>query len=331
MGDRVELVVRVCLVRQGYQGIEAGQDPSVELEHVLGGDEIVRVEAVEVAEAESRGVAELEVGLAQLFEDLFGASDVHVVVGAAGPEPYYIRAELRDELIGIDAVAEALVHGLALAVDCPAVGYALFVRSSLAERADRYQQRGLEPASVLVSALYVDGGGPEALVALHCGVVGGTGVEPAVEGVGLFREVLSSAVRADKAFGQKRVGLPVEPGVAAFLLEDPGNVFNRLVGADRLAAVVAVEYRDRQAPSSLAGDAPVGSLADHGAHSLLAPGGVPFYVLTGLDGLILEGVNGAEPLRGGAEDDRALAAPAVRVAVDHILAREQSAGLFHVV
>ena len=63
-----------------------------------------------------------------------------MVVGRACPQADHVRAELVDDIGGIDAVAEGLVHGLALAVDRPAVGEALLVRCALTQCADGHEQ-----------------------------------------------------------------------------------------------------------------------------------------------------------------------------------------------
>ena len=223
------------------------------------------------------------------------------------------------------------MHGLALAVHRPAVGDALLERSAAAQRAYGYQQGGLEPAAVLVKTLDIHGGGPEVLVALHGGKVGGAGVEPAVQRVGLLLEAGGlAAVGAGEALGQDVGGVHIEPCVGALLLEQAGHRLDALLGADGLAAVLAVEHGDGQTPAALAADAPVGTLQDHGAHTVLAPCGYPAHVLAGGDGVVLEGVHGAEPLGGGAEDDGVLAAPAVGIAVDDVLAGEQGAVVFHI-
>ena len=330
MRDHVELVVVVRLGNAADEVVELRDRPAVEREHILRCDEVRGVKAVEVAEAVACGVAELEIVLRQLLEDLLGAAHIGVVVGAARPQTQHVGAELVDDLGRIHAVAEGLVHGLALTVDRPAVGQALAVRSALAERADGHEQGRLEPAAVLVAALDIHIRRPEALVALHGGDVGRAGVEPAVKGIGLLREVLAAAVRAGEALGQDVGRRAVEPGVAAFLFKELGHCLDALLGADGLVAVVAVEHRDRQAPAALTGDAPVGALADHGGHALLAPHGQPAHVLARGDSVLLEGVHGAEPLRRGAEDDRALAAPAVRIAVHDVLGCEERAGRLHV-
>ena len=126
------------------------------------------------------------------------------------------------------------MHRSALAVNRPAVGDAFLERSAAAECADRYQQRGLEPAAVLIKALDVHRRRPEALIALHRRVVGRAGVEPAVKGVCLLGEVPAAAVRAGKALGQKLCRFVLEPCVRALFFVDAGDGLDALVGADGL-------------------------------------------------------------------------------------------------
>ncbi len=198
----------------------------------------------------------------------------------------------------------------------------------MTEGADGGQQGGLEPAAVLVEALEVHRGGPEALILLHRGEVRGAGVEPAVERVLLLGEAgVLAAVRAGEALGKNVGGVHLEPGVGAFLGKEPAYGLDGLVGADGLAAVSAVEHGNGQTPATLTADAPVGALPDHALHPVDAPAGHPAHVVAGGAGLVLEGVDGAEPLRGGAEDDGLFAAPAMRVAVHDFLGSEEGAGL----
>ncbi len=69
-----------------------------------------------------------------------------------------------------------------------------------------------------------------------------------------------------------------------------------------------------------------GRVGDHVADALLAPGREPADALDRLEGLLAEpalAVEGDEPLLGGAEDDRVLAAPADRVGVRLLAAGEE--------
>ena len=332
VGDDVELIVAVGLLGLFNELVELGDEPAVELGHILGLDKLRGVEVDEVIEHELAGVAELEVVLAELLEDLLRAAHVRVIVRAGGPQAQDVRAVLVEHVRRVNAVAKALVHGLALTVDRPAVGDALLKGRALAEGTDRREQGGLEPAAVLIETLEVHRGGPEALILLHGGKVRGAGVEPAVERVLLLGKAgVLAAVRAGEALGQDVGCLHVEPGVGALFAEEVGNGLDGLIGTDGLAAVLAVEHGDGQTPAALARDAPVGALADHALHALNAPRRDPAHVVARGAGLFLEGIDGAEPLRGGAEDDGVLAAPAVRIAMHDLLGSEEGTGLLHVV
>ena len=91
--------------------------------------------------------------------------------------------------------------------------------------------------------------------------MGGAGVEPAVQRVGLLLETLGlAAVGAGEAGGQDLGGLLGEPGVGAFGCKQLGDGVDALIGDDGLAAVLAVNNGDRQTPLALTGDTPVGTV-----------------------------------------------------------------------
>ena len=186
MGDDVELIVAVGLLGLFNELVELRDKPAVELGHLLGLGQLFGVKVDKVVEHELAGVAELEVVLAELLEDLLRAANVGVIVGGSSPQTQDVRAVLVEDIRRIDAVAKALVHGLTLTVNRPAVGDALLKGRALTEGADSGQQRRLEPAAVLVETLEVHRGGPEALIFLHGREVRGAGVEPAVKRVLLF-------------------------------------------------------------------------------------------------------------------------------------------------
>ena len=125
-------------------------------------------------------------------------------------------------------------------------------------------------------------------------------------------------------------GLHLVPGVRALLTKELGHGGDGVVVADGLAAVLTVEHGDGQTPAALAADAPVGPLPDHGLHPVNAPARDPPHVVAGGHGLLLEGVYRAEPLGGSPENDGILAAPAVGVGVDDVLAGEEGAALLHI-
>ena len=62
----------------------------------------------------------------------------------------------------------------------------------------------------------------------------------------------------------------------------------------------------------------------------MAPGREPLHLINGLIDVLLEGVDGAEPLVRGPEDDGAVAAPAVGILVGHVLDAQQMSALLDV-
>src|SRR5205823_9666013 len=142
--------------------------------------------------------------------------------------------------------------------------------------------------------------------------------EPDVEDVALLAELAAAALRARLARREKLAGRMLVPGVGPFLAEEVRHPLEELRGGDRLAALLAIENGDRHAPQPLARDAPVGAVLHHAADAFLAPGGVPLHFLDLFECVraqcsVIGGVHRDEPLLGGAEDDRVLAAPAVRI------------------
>ena len=118
---------------------------------------------------------------------------------------------------------------------------------------------------------------------------------------------------------------------ARLRLEEVRHVAREVGAQQDLAAPLAVEGGDRHAPQPLARDAPVGARRDHVADALLAPGGDPLRLRDRLEGLLAQRgpalVEGDEPLLGGAEDDRVLAAPADRVGVRVLAGLQEGARL----
>ena len=217
VGDHVEVKVVIALEALLNEDIQTGDSPAVQGQHVGGGHQMVGVKAVQVAQAVPGGVAELQVVLAQLLENLLRAAHVRVVVGGGRPQADQVRAVLVHNVIGVHPVAQGLVHGLAFPVHGPAVGDA-GLEGGLGHPGGAHggEQSGLEPAPVLVQPLHVHVGGPEPLVLLHGGQVGGAGVEPPVQGVLLLGKARRlAAVGAGEAGGEDLRGVLGKPGVGA--------------------------------------------------------------------------------------------------------------------
>ena len=133
-----------------------------------------------------------------------------------------------------------------------------------APRAQADEQRALEPAAVLIAALEVEVGRPRQLRAeRQHRLVARTRVEPHVEDVALPLELRAAARRARQSVGDELLDRPFVPGVGAVDVEDPGGALDERRRQERLAALRAVDRRDRHAPGPLPRDAPVGTVRDH--------------------------------------------------------------------
>ena len=89
------------------------------------------------------------------------------------------------------------------------------------------------------------------------------------------------------------------------------------------------EQRHRHAPGTLTGDTPVRAVSDHRFDTRLAPVRDPLHAFDLFQRLRAQTflIHAHEPLRGGAEDDRRLVAPAARIAVLHFFHMQQRAAL----
>ena len=149
------------------------------------------------------------------------------------------------------------------------------------------------------------------------------GVEPDVHDVGDFLVALGFGAQQLAASRSNQASMPRCSTSFATLLEQLRRA--RM----QLAVRVCDEQRDRHAPGALARDAPVGPALDHAVDALLAPVGRPLHLadLSSASRAQACLVHADEPLRRGAEDDRRLVAPAMRIAVTEWLMLEQHATL----
>ena len=324
--------ILISLVYLVHELGELCDRPSVYLQHLFGLYKVIGIKVCDISEDISRGISNLEIHLGKLLEDLLGNSYIDAVIGRSNPESQYICAILLNYIEGIDSVAERFGHLLALSVDDPAVSKDILIGSALSLCGNSRKERGLEPASVLVCALEVEVCGPVVIVvSVKYDKVCGTAVEPAVQSIYFLGEVCSSAVGALEAFGNDLLCLMQIPCVGALGAEQLGNRLYCLVCADRLAALLTIEHGNGQTPTALTGNTPVGALTNHGYDSVFAPGGRPVYFFTCLDGLLLKGVNRAEPLGSSSEYDGILTSPAVGIRVDYVFISEESSCLLKMI
>ena len=193
---------------------------------------------------------------------------------------------------GATTLLERLRHLLPLLVEHEAVREHDVVGSAAAGAA-AFQQRGVEPAAMLVGAFQVhDGIGAAVALADDAGELGkvhrvfqregmrGGGVEPHVADVVDLLPFGGAVVVAEEAFG----GTRLVPGADAFFLQRGINalvdalVLQHLVGA---VGIVLDEDRDRHAPGALARQHPVGLGLDHAGDAVLAGGRYPLRLADG--------------------------------------------------
>ena len=178
----------------------AGEHVLIEWQKFGFGHSIARgIESVEIAEQEAEGVAQLAIELGAALHQVFAGGHVFAEVDGGYPETNDFAAHAFGDVDGIDAVAEGLGHGAALLVECPAGGGDVRVGRAAA-KSDRREQRGVEPAAVLIAAFEVEDSGRAFLfledlvdgLEIWIGFADGepacAGVEPDVEDVGLLAE-----------------------------------------------------------------------------------------------------------------------------------------------
>src|SRR2546425_6128191 len=326
--DGVELVLVVGPPDAADQARQAIEDPAVDLVQARVGLPVARgIEIAEVAEQEPERVAHPSVGVGETVQDLERDPDVLRVVLGCHPQAQDLGAVLRQQLVVRDDVTEGLRHLPSFAVDEEPVRHDALVGRRVA-RPHRLEQRGLEPAAVLVRALEIELGRPVELgTSLEHGGVAATGVEPHVEDVALFPEALAAALRASRVGRQELARRACVPLVGALALaEDRRDVLDdTLLEQERLAAG-AVEGDDRHAPDALPRDDPFEAVRHHVVDAILAPRGDPLDIP--LDRLERVGAEIAlvevdEPLLGRAKERRVLATPAGRVRVVERALRDQ--------
>ena len=135
------------------------------------------------AEHPADGVAQLAVGVDIGLQHVLAEPLVLPIVGRHHPQPQDIGAGLLDDVLRHHRVAERLRHLAAVLVHGEAMGDDGVVGRAAA-RAAAFEQRGMEPAAMLVGAFEIDVGRPfEVGPVLQREGVRRAGIEPDVEDV----------------------------------------------------------------------------------------------------------------------------------------------------
>ena len=112
----------------------AGQHVAVErqefsLFYFVGGG----VEAVEIAEQEAEGVAQLAIDLGAALHQVFAGGHILPEIDRGHPEAHDLAAQAVGNIDGVHAVAEGFGHGASLLVEGPAGGGDVGVGSAAAQ------------------------------------------------------------------------------------------------------------------------------------------------------------------------------------------------------
>ena len=294
-------------------------DPAVQRQHVVQRTQVARrIEAVQVAEQEARGIADAPVGVCVALEDLLRQRHLVAVVGGRDPQAQDVRTQRIHDVLWLDAVAQRLRHLAAVRVHSEPVGQALPVRRRLVD-GDAGQQRTLEPAAVLVGTFQVQVRRlADATRRQHC-LMGDAGIEPDIQDVG-------DAVVLRRFIAQQFGGVQRIPHVHAFAFDPVRNFAHQFHAARmRLSGFAMHEQRDRHAPGALARDGPVRPSLDHAGDARLAPLRIPGHRFDGGQRVASQMglVHRNEPLRRGAEHHRRPVPPAMRIAVGKRGGRQQ--------
>src|SRR5881409_3909604 len=241
----------------------------------------MRIVISQVAQEKASCIAYFPINLSKLSQNRLGYPDIFLIILTGHPEAQDLRAVLLDDFLWRHDVAGRLRHLIAFAIEHEAVREHGLVRRAPVS-GDAGQQRAVEPAAVLVGAFQVEIGRPPVLPGrlaprLEDRRVAHPGLEPHVQDVALFVEVPAAALRAGSASRQEISSLPFEPDVRAVLLDQLGDMLDDRRRDQDLAASLARKPRNRHAPHTLAGEAPVRAVEDHAEDAVAASRREPSY------------------------------------------------------
>ena len=239
------------------------------------------------------------------------------------PEPQNIRPQHIDHLLRRDHIAFGFRHLQAAGIDREAMRQDLPIGLHSVD-GDRGQERGLEPAPMLIGPLQVEiSRKAQTFIGSQHRLMRDPGVEPDIQRV---RDLLILPGPGAEQFG----GVQFKPGLDPPLFDPGRDLLDQGRGVRvQFAALAVDEHGDGHAPAALPGDTPVGPVFDHAEDALLAPGRRPADRLNRGQGLPAQlfARHADKPLRRCAEDDRAFMPPAMRIAVPVGRLMQQGAGL----
>ena len=130
------------------------QHEAFQLRHLVVTDALLLAEAGEIGQHEAHRVAQAAIGLDIGLDDVLADAQVLGEIRRRRPQAQDLRAVLFRDHLGGERVAQALGHLAALLVQHEAMGEHAAIRR-VAARAHAFQQRGLEPAAMLVGTFQI--------------------------------------------------------------------------------------------------------------------------------------------------------------------------------
>ena len=331
--DLVEVKIHIGLLHALVNAPGHVQGKTVQWQQPVQRQQVMSGNIAQVAHDKTAGIADAAIRVHKAAKNFVRKTDVFAVLHRGHPETHDFGSELFNEFLRRDHVAHRLGHLAPVAVHHIPVGEQGPVRRAAA-RAFADQQRAVEPAAVLVRAFKIQVGGKAQLGTLfkHSGKAC-AGVKPDIKDVGFALPVIAAAMRAGKALRHDILEFGFVPVVATRgMLGKAGGDFLHPCGIiPGFTTVFTQQGQDGHAPLTLTRDAPVRAEFNHVMDALTAPGGNPaHFFINGLEGTGAQVVlfHADKPLGGRAEDDRLLAAPAMRVGVANFALLQQGAHFF---
>ncbi len=152
--DQVELVIAIGGLDLSLQLTRALDRPGVERHQFAEWQGPCGLEAVQVAEQETHGIAHAAIGIAHAPQDLLRQAHLVGKIGGRHPQPQHVGAQGLDDVLRFDAVAQGLGHLAAPVVHGKSVGEHAAVRRPAIQGLG-HQDRAVEPAAMLVRPLQV--------------------------------------------------------------------------------------------------------------------------------------------------------------------------------
>jgi hypothetical protein len=157
--NALEVERRVGLAHHAVEPRQLREHQPLELRHLAMRHRLARPEMRERAEHPADGVPEFPVGIDVGLQDFRTDAEILGIVGRNDPQAEDVGTGLLDDLLRRHDVAERLRHLSPVLGHDEAVRQHRIVRRAAA-RAAAFEERGMEPAAMLIGAFQIEIGRP---------------------------------------------------------------------------------------------------------------------------------------------------------------------------